>query len=851
MLREPENSSFDSPVEISSCVRGAEGGGAGKVVRSLASLRRPPDGIRLPPQLQSLKRFLPGSKARRLAVQYKLLASSPFFSRNWYLAAYRDVAESGLDPLFHYLVFGAAEGRDPGPDFDGARYLEVNPDVRQSGANPLLHFLSHGGLGRSSDAGAEDRGTPRTERLRITKTRPTLWFFVGDTLDWLKTYPQVEPIPALAQAGRWCRGDDPEVSILIVNWNAAPLTLECVRQIWSHTEGTTYEIVIADNGSAPSDVRKLRQLGSGVRLLELGCNRYFGEANNIAAEAARGRYLCLLNNDAFVQPGWLPALVKALEEKPEIGVAGPMFLNPDGSVQEAGATIDAEGHPVRLGRGQKQSAAEISAPRFVDYISAAALLLSRALFLEAGGFDLAYEPAYYEDTDLCFKIQALGRKIRYCPEAKVIHLEGQSANNNPVAQARRKALGNLNRSKFVSRWGEYLRTRDQGVLSSVLQDVQPPAPTRTGARPSPTAAVYMPHPLTPGGAESYLLNVAAILARRYRVSLVTPHRYANLRLRNLGGELRIDLSDLKTITSEEFFAADPPDVMVAMDRRICPGVEGRGKVNIYCCQFPFKMAVKCAGERRSFLDRYQTILVDSEYTRAHVYANLSAYRLPSRPIAVVAPPVRQVAGDAAAKKPIILSVGRFLLGGHSKRHDALIAVFKSIASRFQQRVELHIAGSWTPVLEHMGSWAELMASAEGFPIHFHFNPSAKLLDELYRDAAVYWQGTGLGADLVAEPEEAGHFGISLVEAMSAQAVPFSLNAGAPREIVSHGENGFLYGTTEELAERTLQFFTAGTDRRQRLGAAAGARAADFSREKFTNRINDLVERLVEKSCVAT
>src|SRR5206468_2751084 len=105
---------------------------------------------------------------------------------------------------------------------------------------------------------------------------------------------------------------------------------------WANTIGVRYEIIIADNGSDPGELSSLVALGTGVRLLKLGVNRFFGEANNIAAEHAKGRYLCLLNNDAFGQPGWLQQLVNCMQAHPHAGAVGPLFLFPDGTVQEAG-----------------------------------------------------------------------------------------------------------------------------------------------------------------------------------------------------------------------------------------------------------------------------------------------------------------------------------------------------------------------------------------------------------------------------------------------------------------------------------------------------------------------------------
>jgi glycosyltransferase involved in cell wall biosynthesis len=112
---------------------------------------------------------------------------------------------------------------------------------------------------------------------------------------------------------------------------------------------------------------------------------------------------------------------------------------------------------------------------------------------------------------------------------------------------------------------------------------------------------------------------------------------------------------------------------------------------------------------------------------------------------------------------------------------------------------------------------------------------------------VYWHGTGIGADLVSAPEKAEHFGISLVEAMSAEAVPFALTAGGPREIIVHGDDGFLYETPEQLAELTLDLLSPSSrDRLVTLGRAAGRRAGDFSREEFGKRVNDLVSH--SKTC---
>jgi hypothetical protein len=111
----------------------------------------------------SSARFLPAilapllQKLRKWRAE-RLVARSGLFDRDWYLTNYPDVAEQGVDPIRHYLAFGANEGRHPSPAFSGTRYLESHPDVAASGMNPLLHFILYGRReGRNAPAATELR----------------------------------------------------------------------------------------------------------------------------------------------------------------------------------------------------------------------------------------------------------------------------------------------------------------------------------------------------------------------------------------------------------------------------------------------------------------------------------------------------------------------------------------------------------------------------------------------------------------------------------------------------------------------------------------------------------------------
>src|SRR5208337_4203333 len=115
-----------------------------ELVRLLADLKRNDVDGRLPRQLRGWCRLALGKKRRRLARDYRVIAESPLFDSEWYLRRNPDVAINGVNPVLHYLLYGAREGRAPGPLFDGSAYLKANPDVASAELNPLLHYIFKG-----------------------------------------------------------------------------------------------------------------------------------------------------------------------------------------------------------------------------------------------------------------------------------------------------------------------------------------------------------------------------------------------------------------------------------------------------------------------------------------------------------------------------------------------------------------------------------------------------------------------------------------------------------------------------------------------------------------------------------
>jgi GT2 family glycosyltransferase/glycosyltransferase involved in cell wall biosynthesis len=116
------------------------------IVRWLAVLKRGDITRPVPRQLTGWRWLPPGrwKKRRRLVRDYRLIAESPLLDPEWYLAKNPDIAVKVEDPVLHYLLYGAREGRAPGPNFDGSGYFTVNPDVASFEVNPLVHYIQYG-----------------------------------------------------------------------------------------------------------------------------------------------------------------------------------------------------------------------------------------------------------------------------------------------------------------------------------------------------------------------------------------------------------------------------------------------------------------------------------------------------------------------------------------------------------------------------------------------------------------------------------------------------------------------------------------------------------------------------------
>ncbi|HSJ88503.1 MAG TPA: glycosyltransferase family 2 protein [Anaerolineales bacterium] len=215
----------------------------------------------------------------------------------------------------------------------------------------------------------------------------------------------------------------PLISLIIVCWNSGEYVSRCLESLSLQTF-KNFEILIVDNGSQDKSTvdlaEKYPQLDLHVKYLS--GNIGFTAANNLGAKLAQGKWLVLLNADAFPEPDWLAELIRASEEHPDIAsfssrqlvAANPSIL--DG----AGDTYHVSGLAWRLGLGYPANEYGLESSEIFSPCAAAAMYLRQA-FLDVDGFDEDFF-SYFEDVDLGFRLQLQGYRCLYVPQAVVHHI---------------------------------------------------------------------------------------------------------------------------------------------------------------------------------------------------------------------------------------------------------------------------------------------------------------------------------------------------------------------------------------------------------------------------------------------
>jgi O-antigen biosynthesis protein len=292
----------------------------------------------------------------------------------------------------------------------------------------------------------------------------------GQSIPFVQDQPLDAAVAQLASAWRELiqthpPASEPAVSIIIPVYNNSDVTVRALQSVVERWPAAlACQIIIVDDASTDSTAAILAQL-PGIDYIRNGDNSGFVRSCNRGAALARGSYICFLNNDTIVTPGWLDELVRTAEHDATIGAVGAKLVYPDGRLQEAGGVIFRDGSGWNYGRGCDPRDPEYNYSRDVDYCSGAVLLVRTELFRRLGAFSELYAPAYYEDVDLCFGIRQLGYRVVYQPLSTVVHDEGTSSGVS--LESGTKRYQDINWPKFANKWREALQTHLDRDLESV------------------------------------------------------------------------------------------------------------------------------------------------------------------------------------------------------------------------------------------------------------------------------------------------------------------------------------------------------------------------------------------------
>ncbi len=247
-----------------------------------------------------------------------------------------------------------------------------------------------------------------------------------------------------------------DVSVVIVSYESRELVERCLAALAADDgRSAVCEVIVVDQASQDGTGAWLGAAHPDVRLVALDENVGFGAGNNRGAAIARGRWLLLLNSDAFVRAGAIDELVRFAEARPEIGVAGPRLLWPDGRLQRSCRRF-----PTVFRIATEYLFLRKLAPRSrilngfyygefahdeaarVDWLTGACLLVRRDLYERLGGFDEDFF-LYSEEVDLLYRARQLGAETWYDPAAEVEHVWGGSAGRASAPTLEEQARGHV------------------------------------------------------------------------------------------------------------------------------------------------------------------------------------------------------------------------------------------------------------------------------------------------------------------------------------------------------------------------------------------------------------------------
>ena len=380
----------------------------------------------------------------------------PFFKSDW-----NPELLLGYNYINHLAVYRASLVRKAGGFREGFRgsqdydlALRCSEQLRPDQIVHIPRVLYHWRKSASSVAAAPEAKPYAVEAARAA---------IREHLQRREIAGEVLPC---AEHGEWHRvrydvAREPLVSIIIPTRDRPALLRQCIESIRRNTAYPQFEIVIVDNESGDEETKTfLREFEKtpDARVVHVQGKFNFSRLINAGARAAAGEILCLLNNDTeATEAGWLGEMVSHAV-RPEIGAVGARLWFPNGTLQHAGVVLGLDGvaghafynHPPRPIAEMNRTFA--LAQNFCA-VTAACLLVRKAVLEEAGGFDENL-PTNFNDVDFCLRLHARGLLNVWTPYANLLHHESASRGREATREIWRRLFEDAR--YLEDRWGELI-----------------------------------------------------------------------------------------------------------------------------------------------------------------------------------------------------------------------------------------------------------------------------------------------------------------------------------------------------------------------------------------------------------
>ncbi len=257
-----------------------------------------------------------------------------------------------------------------------------------------------------------------------------------------------------------------DLTIIIPSYNTRDLLRNCIQSIYQHTRGITFEVICLDDNSPDQSADMVAEEFPEVILVRNNDNQFYAKNNNLGMRMSRARYACLLNSDTMLVGDAFQALIRFMEDHPEVATCGPKLLNPDMTVQHCIRRFAGPGtfvlqainwHKVfprsRVMKRYYATDFDYSKPQPVESIGTTAYIVRRSTWEKAGMLDERFRLALV-DLSYNYMLNRKGYEVYYVPSAELVHFGGQSINQNTLGSLRDQRQALIDFSEYYDYFGK-------------------------------------------------------------------------------------------------------------------------------------------------------------------------------------------------------------------------------------------------------------------------------------------------------------------------------------------------------------------------------------------------------------